>query len=166
MQQSLHLRRIGSGICPANPFACDVAGEAMQFQSDRQSLLARHLTVTVNLFFQGGSRIHNVSIIHLRFADNCRNQPKIERGGDKQVGGNPLVTSHVSLVTFSSSRPQPFRNAFEQPRCFHPISPSRECRRRTAPAQRLDLLEERRIDAQGREFLEEQREIALFGENV
>ena len=67
MQQSLHLRRIGSGICPANPFACDVAGEAMQFQSDRQSLLARHLTVTVNLFFQGGSRIHNVSIIHLRF---------------------------------------------------------------------------------------------------
>jgi len=82
----------------------------MQFQSDRQSLLARHLTVTVNLFFQGGSRIHKVSIIHLRFADNCRNQPKIERGGDKQVGGNPLVTSHVSLVTFSSSRPQPFRN--------------------------------------------------------
>ena len=137
----------------------------MQFQSDRQSLLARHLTVTVNLFFQGGSRIHNVSIIHLRFADNCRNQPKIERGGDKQVGGNPLVTSHVLLVTFSSSSRSLFAT-LEQPRCFHPISPSRECRRRTAPAQSLDLLEERRMDAQGREFLEEQREIALFAENV
>ena len=54
----------------------------------------------------------------------------------------------------------------EQPRRFHPIRPGRECRRRTAPAQRLDLLEERRIGAQGREFLEEQREIALFAENV
>ena len=84
MQQSLHLRRIGSGICPANPFACDVAGEFMQFQSDCQSLLARHLTVTVNLFFQGGSRIHNLSIVYLRFADNCRNQPKIEKGGDNK----------------------------------------------------------------------------------
>ncbi len=37
---------------------------------------------------------------------------------------------------------------------------------RTAPPQRLDLLEERRIGAQGREILEEQREIALFAENV
>ena len=51
-------------------------------------------------------RFNNPSAV----SDNCRNQPKIERGGDKQVGGNPLVTSHVSLVTFSSSRPQPFRN--------------------------------------------------------
>ena len=86
MQQSLHLRRIGSRICPANPFACDIAGEVVQFQSDCQSLLARHLTITANLFFQRGSRIHNLSIVYLRFADNCRNQPKIERGGDKQVG--------------------------------------------------------------------------------
>jgi hypothetical protein len=38
----------------------------------------------------------------------------------------------------------------EQARRFHPIRPRRECRRRTAPAQRLDLLEERRIGAQGR----------------
>jgi len=137
----------------------------MQFQSDRQSLLARHLTVTVNLFFQGGSRIHNVSIIHLRFADNCRNQPKIERGGDKQVGGNPLVTSHVSLVTFSSSSRSLFAT-LEQPRRFHPLRPGCECRRRTAPAQRLRILEERRIGAEGREILEEQCEIALFAENV
>ena len=36
----------------------------------------------------------------------------------------------------------------EQPRRFHPIRPGRESRRRTAPAQRLDLLEERRIGAQ------------------
>ena len=39
----------------------------------------------------------------------------------------------------------------EQPRRFHPIRPGRECRRRTAPAQRLDLLKERRIGAQRRE---------------
>ena len=90
MQQSLHLRRIGSGICPANSFACDVAGEVVQFQSDCQSLLARHLTITANLFFQRGSRIHNLSIVYLRFADNCRNQPKIERGGDKQAGGDRI----------------------------------------------------------------------------
>ena len=32
----------------------------------------------------------------------------------------------------------------------HPIRPGRESRRRTAPAQRLDLLEERRIGAQAR----------------
>ena len=56
--------------------------------------------------------------------------------------------------------------ALEQPRHFHSIRPGREFRRRTAPAQRLDLLEERRIGAQRREFLEEQCEIALFAENV
>ena len=44
--------------------------------------------------------------------------------------------------------------------------PGCERRRRTAPAQRLDLLKEWRIGAQGREILEEQREIALFAENV
>jgi hypothetical protein len=54
----------------------------------------------------------------------------------------------------------------EQPRRFHPIRPGRESRRRTAPAQRLDLLKERRIGAKGREFLEKEREIALFAENV
>src|SRR6185437_11674480 len=42
----------------------------------------------------------------------------------------------------------------------------RESRRRTAPAQRLDLLKERSVGAQGREILEEQREIAPFAENV
>ena len=70
----------------------------MQFQSDCQSLLARHLTVTVNLFFQGGSRIHNLSIVYLRFADNCRNQPKIERGGDKQVGEDRIELSSTWLA--------------------------------------------------------------------
>ena len=54
----------------------------------------------------------------------------------------------------------------QQLRRFHSFRPGRECRRRAAPAQRLDLLEERRIGAQRREFLEEQREIALFAENV
>ena len=54
----------------------------------------------------------------------------------------------------------------EQPRRFHSVRPLRESRRRTVPAQRLDLLEERRICAQGREFFEKQREIALFVENV
>ncbi len=56
--------------------------------------------------------------------------------------------------------------ALDQPRRFHPLRPGREGRRRTAPAQRLDFLEERRIGAQRREFLEEQRELALFAENV
>jgi len=38
----------------------------------------------------------------------------------------------------------------QQSRRFHPIRPGRESRRRTAPAQGLDLLEERRIGAQAR----------------
>jgi len=38
----------------------------------------------------------------------------------------------------------------QQPRRFHPIGQGRESRRRIAPAQRLDLLEERRIGAQAR----------------
>src|SRR6266550_3333492 len=54
----------------------------------------------------------------------------------------------------------------EQSGRFHPIRPGRERRRSTAPAQRLDLPKERRIGAQRCEILEEQREIALFAENV
>src|SRR6266850_5497991 len=54
----------------------------------------------------------------------------------------------------------------QQSRRFHPIRPCRECRRRAAPAQRLRIVEERRIGAQGREILEEQCEIAPFAENV
>ena len=54
----------------------------------------------------------------------------------------------------------------EQPRRFHPIRPCREGRRRTAPAQRIGIVEERRIGAQGREILEEQSKLALFTENV
>ena len=106
MQQSLHLRRIGSRICSANSFACDVAGEVVQFQSDCQSLFARHLTITTNLFFQRGSRIHNLSIVYLRFADNCRNQPKIERGGDKQVGedGAELRQRGLPMIIWKDGR--------------------------------------------------------------
>ena len=70
-----------------------------------------------------------------------------------------LVTGHMSLLHSLFA-------TLEQPRRFHPLRPFRECRPRTAPAQRLDLLKERRIGAQRREFLEEQREIALFAENV
>jgi len=53
----------------------------------------------------------------------------------------------------------------EQPRRFHPVRPGRKCSRRTAPAKRLDLFEERRIGAQGGEFLEQQCELALFAKN-
>src|SRR5205085_8762213 len=55
---------------------------------------------------------------------------------------------------------------FEQPRRFHPLCPGCECRRRTAPAQPLYIFEKWRVGAQGCEILEEQREIALFAENV
>ena len=83
------------------------------------------------------------------------------------------------LSKTQSAQPAPFSGAkgplssargllatLEQPRCFHPICPGGESRRRTAPAQRLDLFEERRIGAQGREILEEQCEIASLAENV
>src|SRR5947207_1891287 len=91
------------------------------------------------------------------------------------------ISSSVSVLTLalgansasSSARSLACRVAqlyavatLEQPRRFHPIRPGRECRRRTAPAQRLDLLKERRIGMQGREVLEEQCEIALFVQNV
>jgi hypothetical protein len=55
---------------------------------------------------------------------------------------------------------------FEQSRRFHPFRPGCELRHGTAPAQRFDLLKKRRIGVQGRKSLEEQREIALFAENV
>src|SRR5436853_7002920 len=91
------------------------------------------------------------------------------------------ISSSVSVLTLalgansasSSARSLACRVAqlyavatLEQPRRCHPIRPGRECRRRTAPAHRLHLLKERRIGMQGREVLEEQREIALFAENV
>jgi hypothetical protein len=44
---------------------------------------------------------------------------------------------------------------FHQLRRFHPIRPGCECRRRTARAQHLDLLEEWRIGAQSGESEEE-----------
>jgi len=54
----------------------------------------------------------------------------------------------------------------QKPRRFHPFRPCRERRRRTAPAQRLDFLEEWRIGAQRREIPEKQREIALLAKDV
>src|SRR5207244_2788322 len=75
----------------------------------------------------------------------------------------------LKLSSGASSASSTARSLFatlEQPRRFHPIRPGRECRRRTAPAQRLNLLKERRIGAQRREFLEEQRELAPSAENV
>jgi hypothetical protein len=80
-----------------------------------------------------------------------------------------ISARHWSHVTRHFLNPSSARSLFatlEQPRRFHPIRPGRESRRRTAPAQRLDLLKERRIGTQRREILEEQREIAPFAENV
>src|SRR5918996_6501952 len=74
--------------------------------------------------------------------------------------GDPLIAGD------QSSSPRSLFATLEQPRRFHPIHPSRECRCGTAPAQRLGSIEEWRIGAQRREILEEQREIALFAENV
>ena len=90
----------------------------------------------------------------------------IERMG---IEIDSIDVSVLKLGPCANSESSSGRSLFatlEQPRRFHSIRPGRECRRRTAPAQRLDLLEERRIGAQRREFLEEQREIALFAENV
>src|SRR5947209_17270722 len=58
-----------------------------------------------------------------------------------------------------------FFGAFEKSRRLHLFRPRRERRRRPAPAQRLNVREERRVAAQRRELLEEQRELALFAQN-
>jgi len=69
--------------------------------------------------------------------------------------------STFSVSVFSSQLFTPL----QQSQRSHLLRPRRERRRRTLPAQRLDFFEEWRIGAQGREFLEEQREIALLAEN-
>jgi len=85
---------------------------------------------------------------------------------------NEIDSVDVSLLKLgagansASSSARSLFATLQQSQRFHPIRPGRECRRRTAPAQRLDLLEERRIGAQSREILEEQCEIALFAEKV
>src|SRR5882724_11523515 len=78
----------------------------------------------------------------------------------------PRILRLISVNIWMRSSARSLFATLEQPRRFHSIGPGRESRRGTAPAQRLDLLEERRIGAQGREILEEQCEIALFAENV
>src|SRR5690348_2661574 len=70
--------------------------------------------------------------------------------------------SQLRLTANRSSSPRSFFATLKQPRRFHPLRPLREFARRTAPPQRLDFFEKWRIGAQGREFLEEQREFALF----
>jgi len=59
-----------------------------------------------------------------------------------------------------------FFGPLEQTRRVHLLGPRGERKGRAAPAQGFDVLEEGRIGAQGREILEEQRELALFAENV
>src|SRR4029077_10221464 len=81
-------------------------------------------------------------------------------------GRDRISRTLASSANSPSSSPRSLFATLEQPRRFHPIRPRRECRCRTAPAQRLDFLKERRIGAQGREFLKEQCETALFAENV
>jgi len=89
------------------------------------------------------------------------------KGADS--GSDPICTlrpfvlcQHLALPLFDRS----LFATLEQPRRFHPLRPGRERRRRTAPAQRLDLFKERRIGSEDREILEEEREIALFAEDV
>src|SRR5438105_4160978 len=85
---------------------------------------------------------------------------------------NEIDSVDVRVLKFSpgaksaSSSARSLFAPLEQPRRFHPIRPGRECRRRTAPAERLGIFEEQRIGAQGRELLEKQCKIALFTENV
>src|SRR5437868_8734460 len=59
-----------------------------------------------------------------------------------------------------------FFGALEKSRRFHFLRPCSEGRCRTVPAQRFDVLEERRIGAQRRELLEEKRELPLFAKDV
>ena len=75
--------------------------------------------------------------------------------------------SRRSAVRFDFPRfePQPLAT-LHQPRRFH--FSVQAANAGVAPRQRSvsTFLKERRIGAQGREILEEQREIALFAENV
>jgi len=48
-------------MLPPNSFARDVAGHFVQFQSDRQSLFAGHLTIAFDLFVSCNFCIHVAS---------------------------------------------------------------------------------------------------------
>jgi hypothetical protein len=82
------------------------------------------------------------------------------------IAGDVSVLKLGPGANSASSSARSLLATLEKPRRLHPLSPLRERWRRTTPAQRLDLLKERRIGAQGREFLEEQCELALFAENL
>src|SRR3954462_9698173 len=72
----------------------------------------------------------------------------------------------MNRVSRALSMIRSFFGALEQTRCIHLLGPRSERGGRAAPAQRLDLFEERCISAQRCEILEEQCELALFTENV
>jgi phosphomethylpyrimidine synthase len=59
-----------------------------------------------------------------------------------------------SSRSFGATFVNQMSNVWIRPHCLS-LCPGREFRRRTAPAQRLDFLEQRRIGAEGREFLDE-----------
>ena len=48
-QETLHFSRVSVRILPMDAFTGDVAGQFVQFQGNRQPLLAGHLAITFNL---------------------------------------------------------------------------------------------------------------------
>src|SRR4029077_861021 len=73
------------------------------------------------------------------------------RAGFVQLVGSDLICTLRPFVLCQYLALPPFDYSLfaplEQPRRLHPLRPRRECRRRTAPAECLDLLKERRIGA-------------------
>ena len=84
----------------------------------------------------------------------------------RKVGELIRIRQKIKTDVSNISEEAALLASLEQTRRFHPLCPGREFRRRTAPAQRLGIFEERRISAQRCEILEEQCEITLFAENV
>src|ERR1043166_53197 len=77
-----------------------------------------------------------------------------------------LLSSTMDRCSPALSITRRFFRALEESRRVHFLGPSSERRRRTAPTERLDIFEKRRVGAQGRQFLEQQGELALLAENV
>ena len=65
-KQALDLGGVGLRILPANAFAGDFAGHFVQIERDGQALLARHATVSLDLFVQCAAGIHVVSANRIR----------------------------------------------------------------------------------------------------
>ena len=62
-QPPFHFRFIGIGKLMSNTLARHVAGQFMQVERDFQSLLARHLAVSLDLTSQGFVRFHHSNLI-------------------------------------------------------------------------------------------------------